>query len=368
MTQKLKVLVVDDSPTARQLLTSMVNSAPDMHVVGAAKDGEEAVKMAGELRPDVVAMDVVMPKMNGLEATSEIMHATPTPIVLVSASLKSHETDIAFEAVNRGALTVHRKPVGPHDPRYGAQVEVFLNTLRVMAEVRVIHHWRRGREAARPVSEAVRALVVPAAALTAPPEIVVMVSSTGGPAALLEILRGLPVDFPLPVVIAQHIAADFVQPLATWLAQATKRRIAIAEQGQQPRPGRVYFAPDSVHLAFTLGGRRFIYDTVTQARFVPSGDLLLKSAAQVYGARAVGVVLTGMGDDGAQGLRALYDAGAYTIAQDEKTAVVFSMPREAVNAGGARQMLPLSDIAPALAQLARSNAKGPALYNANPGG
>jgi two-component system chemotaxis response regulator CheB len=360
MNRTLKVLIVDDSPTARQLLKRIIDSAPDMRVVGEAQDGHQAVDMARELRPDIIAMDLVMPKMDGLDATAEIMHVTPTPIVVISASLEERETDIAFQAINRGALNVRRKPVGPGDPHHAAQAAALLNTLRAMAEVRVIHHWRRehrpgvnGSQAGVAAPDAVTLEAVPTIPRpAAQPEIIAIVSSTGGPAALSTVLRRLPDRFPVPIVVAQHIAPDFVQPLADWLSSVTPTAVGIAVQGERPQPGRVYLSPGDAHLQLTRS-RRFDLDARPgPARFIPSGDILLGSVAKAYGADAVGIVLTGMGDDGARGLRAMHDAGAFTIAQDQATSAVFGMPREAIAMGAARRVMPLDQITSVLIYLA----------------
>jgi two-component system chemotaxis response regulator CheB len=343
----LKVLIADDSPTARQALSYIVHAAGDMKVVGEARNGREAVHMTEELRPDVVLMDITMPEMDGLEATGEIMHVAPTPIVIVSGTLEGRETEIAFQAIKAGALTVMPKPAGPGSPGFMTEATRLQNTVRAMAGVSVIHHWRRRPE--RPqkphgIPERVQ------------PEIVVIVSSTGGPAALSEIIGGLPAHFPLPLVIVQHIAPDFLPSLVKWLDTVTPLKVALANPGEQPRAGYVHIAPGQAHLCFGPD-RRFRLDHNTPARHIPSGDVLFESAAKVYGARAVGVVLTGMGDDGARGLRALFEAGAFTIAQDEASSAVYGMPREAVTLGGACEVLPLADIPSMLVNVSQRKEK-----------
>jgi two-component system chemotaxis response regulator CheB len=343
MAEILNVLVVDDSPTARELLGYIVDSAPDMRVVGLAKNGLEAVQMTHDLHPNVILMDLIMPGMDGLEATREIMHAAPTPIVLVTASLEAHETDIAFRAMSTGALAVLRKPNGPQHADYAAQVTVLLNKLRLMADVRVIRH-RKQR---------VNPTVSPPPDpdwphTTTPAEIIAMVASTGGPGALVTIIQQLPPDFKVPVVIVQHISPDFVASLQAWMARSASLPVMLAQPGARPRPGSIYLAPGGKHLRLTRSHRFEVDDDPGTARHVPSGDILLESVAQSYGKHAIGVVLTGIGEDGAHGLRAMYDTGAFTIAQDEATSVVYGMPKAARALGAASQVLPLPDIAPAL--------------------
>lgn len=340
----LRVLIADDSPTARQALSYIVREAGDMQVVGEARDGRHALKLADELRPDVVLMDITMPEMDGLEATGEIMHQTPVPIVIVSGSLEGRETEIAFQAIRAGALTVMPKPPGFGAPNFTSEAAKLQNTLRAMAGVSVIHHWKQRRPTTKPVEQSVHVSVNP--------EIVAIVSSTGGPGALSEILGRLPADFPLPVVVVQHIAADFLPSLVKWLDGIAPLSVSIAQPGDQPKPGNVYIAPGQAHLRIDRN-LRFCLDTKTPGRHIPSGDVLFDSVASAYGAKAVGVVLTGMGDDGAHGLRAMYNAGAFTIAQDESSSAVYGMPREAAAQGTTRAVLPLTDIAGALIDLTR---------------
>lgn len=339
----LRVLIADDSPTARQALSYIVQEAGDMQVVGEARDGRHALQLAAELRPDVVLMDITMPEMDGLEATGEIMHNTPMPIVIVSGSLEGRETEIAFQAIRAGALTVLPKPPGFGAPNFMTEAAKLQNTVRAMAGVSVIHHWKR-RPTPKPAESPVR--------MSASPEIVAIVSSTGGPAALSEILGRLPGDFPLPVVVVQHIAADFLPSLVKWLDGIAPLAVTIAQPGVHPQPGHVYVAPGQAHLRIDRS-LRFSLDTETPGRHIPSGDVLFESVAAAYGAKAVGVVLTGMGDDGARGLRVMYNAGAFTIAQDEDSSAVFGMPREAAAQGATCEVLPLNDIAAALVELTR---------------
>jgi two-component system chemotaxis response regulator CheB len=340
MAETLRVLVVDDSPTARTLLVHAVNSAPDMQVVGEGRDGRQAVRMARSLHPDVILMDVIMPEMDGLDATREIMYTTPTPIVLISASLEEKETEVAFQAMSLGALAVNRKPDGPAHPDHDFQVEQLLNRVRLMARVHVIRHYRN-REV--PVEEPYPTTDIQGP-LTAP-ELIAIVSSTGGPAALAEIVQVLPPGFSIPLVIVQHISADFVQSLANWMSHITALRVEIAQPGGRPEPGVIYLAPDKAHLKLTRYHQFELDPNPGSYRHFPAGDVLLESVAESYRERAMGVVLTGIGEDGARGLRSMAELGAFTVAQDEATSVVYGMPKAAAAMGAARQILSLPDIA-----------------------
>lgn len=347
MVSRLSVLIADDSPTARQLMAHMINATADMSVIAEASSGKQAVQMSCDLRPDVILMDIVMPGLNGLDATREIMKVAPTPIVMVTASLESHETDIAFEAIRLGALAVMKKPVGLRRPDFSAQSSALANTVRAMAGVHVIHHHQPDDTAYRLQEK------LPVAQRYGKPEIVAIVSSTGGPAALSEIFKRLKSDFDLPVVVVQHISPEFLPSLVEWLSSVTPLSVEIARAGGQPLPGHIYFAPGDAHLCLSRN-RRFEFHTHTTTPYIPSGDILMDSVATSYGSNAIGVLLTGMGSDGARGLHAMYSAGAYTIAQDRATSVVFGMPQEAIALGAARAVLPIQAVAQAVIEFSRS--------------
>ena len=340
MADKIKVLVIDDSPTTRYMMVQLINQTADMQVVGEGIDGAEAVELTTQYKPDVVLMDVVMPQMDGLKATGQIMHTRPTPIVLVSAGLGSSETDVAFKAMKAGALTVLRKPAMAE---HSSEITELLGTVRAMAGVSVIHH----RDTSQPIQP-----LRPATSDDSKPSIVAIAASTGGPAALSEIIWNLPSDFALPIVVVQHITAAFVPSLVGWLNHVSKLPVQIAKHGAPVMPGVIHVAPGEGHLSISSQHRFIVNPQRMDTRFMPSGDILLRSVAQTYGKRAIGIVLTGMGDDGARGLQAMYSAGALTIAQDQFTSVVFGMPAEAIRLGAACHVLPLSKIAPILVHLA----------------
>lgn len=346
MDAKRKILVVDDSRTTRLMMVELINRTPDMTVIGEAADGREAVRLAGELEPDAILMDVIMPHLDGLEATRAIMESHPTPIILVSASYDSTEAGVAFKAIKAGALTVLRKPgLGAHNN----EITHLLSTIRALSSVHVIHH-RAHNQPQRPVPSAPVMMVER-------PQVVAIAASTGGPAALSEILWNLPAHFGLPVLIVQHITPDFVPSLVGWLNHMSKLPVKVAHQGEMLSPGVIYIASGGAHLRVNAH-HSFVMNTTPQtARFMPSCDILLESVARVYGNRAVGIVLTGMGDDGARGLLAMAQTGAFTIAQDESTSTVFGMPGEAARLGAARQVLPLSKIAPVLTSLSKLGVK-----------
>lgn len=336
----IKVLIVDDSATARQLFSYIVNAADDMTVVGTAANGLEAVQQVENLRPDIVLMDVRMPVMDGVAATREIMAHNPTPIVVMSTSVDESKDGISFQALRAGALMIVPKPIGATHPDVNLEAARLQRTLRSMAAVRVIHHR---------TAQSTAAIVPPGQPMSIKPQFVGIVSSTGGPGALSQIVEALSPRFALPIVIVQHMSKDFIPSLVDWLKTCTSLKVEVARHGDTPKPGCIYIAPGGLHLRLNPA-QRFELEESTNGQFIPSGDLFLKSVAKVYGAKAVGIILTGMGNDGVAGLRQLYEFGALTIAQNEETSVVFGMPNEAIQQAAAREVLSPAEIAARLNQ------------------
>lgn len=331
----IRVLVVDDSPTARALLVAILRRDPEIVVVGEGCTGREAVALTATLRPNLVLLDVHMPDMDGFAATKEIMTTTPTPIVLITGSTQPRDVEVAVLALRAGAVAVLTKPHGPSTPGHDEEANKLITTVKTMAPVRVVRQWRR-----EPRPHPVR----PAG----PGRIVTIATSTGGPTALQCVLEGLPGDFPVPILIVQHITPGFTDGFASWLNTVCDLRVKLAEQGESLRPQQVYLAPDGHHLGVSRGLAVALSDAAPIGGFRPSGTFLFESAARAYGPGAVGVILTGMGEDGVAGLRVLRQMGGRIIAQDEKTSVVNGMPGAAVAAGLPDLVLPLDAIAPRL--------------------
>lgn len=329
MSGPIRVLVAEDSETARALLVSILRGHPAIDVIAEARNGEEAVRLTADHRPDLVTMDFRMPGMDGFEATRRIMAETPTPVLIVTASENPAEVEKAMRTLRIGAVGVIPKPTGPGQPGFETISREIVESIRALAGVRVV----RRREFA------------PVVALTArgAARIVAVVASTGGPAALHRVFADLPPDFPAPILVVQHISPGFVGGLATWLDSVSPLPVRVAEDGE-PLGRGVCLAGDGAHLG--VRGTVAIELSVEPAidGFRPSGTHLLRSVASAFGKSAVSVLLTGMGRDGVAGARDLRAAGGRVLAQDEATSVVYGIPAEAVREGLPDAVLPLEEI------------------------
>lgn len=350
---QIRILIADNSPISRRLLNEVIGSQTDMVVVGEAANGPEAVRMNASLKPHIIAMDLTLPLMDGLETTEVIMGENPTRIVMLGEASQRSDADLMRRVTAVGALDFAVKPHKPDDIDLANHL---VKTLRAMSRVRVIRHWRSMNSGSTDDTHIVNVLrEYPG--LTRRIEIVLIVSSTGGPHALETIMKLLPVTFPLPMVIVQHISGEFVGNMVTWLSGATPLRIKLAEHGEKPMPGHIYIAPSDYHLRITFNGRFALSNDTEDYIHVPSGNILLESAAEVYGPNAIGVVLTGMGEDGAKGLLRMREQGAHTIVQDEATSIVFGMPKAAIDLGGSEYVEPVEKIAGLLVKLAMGGDK-----------
>jgi two-component system chemotaxis response regulator CheB len=344
----IRVLVVEDSPVIRELLTHVLNSDPAIEVIGIARNGEEALCAVEETKPDLITMDIHMPKMNGLEATRRIMETRPTPIVIVSGSSSLREVATTFHAMEAGAVAFVDRPRGVGHPDHEASARDLLRTVRLMAEVKVVRRWARLRHPALPSD-----VPPPVEIRSAPASInlVAIGASTGGPLVLQTILSGLPRDWHVPVLVVQHMAPGFIQGFVEWLAPTSALPIHVATQGERIVPGHTYVAPDGFHMRLELGRRLSLTKDQPENGHKPSVSYLFRSVAEICGSSSVGVLLTGMGKDGAEELRQLKEKGAITIAQDRESSVVHGMAGEAIRLEGATYVLPPNRIASALANL-----------------
>lgn len=351
--KKIRVLIVEDSGVVREFLQYLIGQDPRLEVAAAVGSAEEALGILDQAAPDVISMDIRLPGMNGFEATRRIMAQRPTPIVVISSSVESEDLKISMNALRAGALTIIEKPVGTAHADYEVLAERICTQLAIMSQVKVIRQrpgWAGPFAGKGQLRSAGPALAAPRAD-AGPFRVLGVVASTGGPNALVELLNGLPADFPLPILLVQHIAAGFLEGFATWLNQACPQEVVIAKEREIPAPGKIYLAAPDRHLKLESGCLRVDNSPPVCAQR-PSGTVLFQSMAYSLGAQALGVLLTGMGEDGAEGLLEIRQVGGHTIAEDESTAVVYGMPRAAVGLGAASESLPLPAIAPRILELA----------------
>ena len=335
----IRVLITDDSPTMRMVVRSVLESDPELRVVGEACNGKDAFDKCKALDPDIVTMDIRMPKMNGIDAINLIMAKSPRPIVVLTSTKSDMELGITFKAVEAGALMVIRKPHGlamDHSLKQN-----LIGQIKAMARVKVVGR-RRKLVDKEPVTPQIRP---DPKRTTGTKRLIAIGASTGGPPALLAILRQLPADLPVPVLVVQHISSGFVKGLVKWLDNSIAMKVKIAENAQRLNPGTVYITPDDRHATVDRYGRVWLIDSPKVDGHRPSATVLFESVADNYGTSAIGLLLTGMGKDGAVGLKKLHDAGGYTVAQDEATSIVFGMPKEAIKLGGTDEVLPIHAIA-----------------------
>jgi two-component system chemotaxis response regulator CheB len=340
---KIRVLIIEDSAVIREFLGYIIGRDPRLEVAAAVESAEEALKILDRVAPDVISLDIRLPGMNGLEATRRIMSRRPTPIVVVSASVESEDLKITMSALQAGALAVVEKPVGTTQSEYESLAERVCTQLAIMSQVRVVRQrfprpvpGSLPRPRPRPLPNSSRVLGIGA--------------STGGPNALMVLLGGLGKDFPLPIAVVQHITPSFLAGFAAWLGSVCPCPVEVVASRQRMAPGRVYMATADRHLRVEQGCVCLdAGDPVCAQR--PSATVLFESMAQSLGPQSLGVLLTGMGEDGAEGLLAMHRAGGFCIAEDASTAVVYGMPAAAARLGAAHELLPLPAIAPRIVEL-----------------
>ncbi len=348
---RVRVMVVEDSLVVRQLLVHIISRDPRLTVAAAVESAEEALQEIGRVQPDVISMDIRLPGMDGLEATRRIMTERPTPIVVIADSIEDSSLKISMNALRAGALTVVEKPVGVSSAGYAGIAETICTQLYIMSQVPVV---RQRSFAWRPETPAPAFNREMETGLSRP-SVMGIAASTGGPPALAKVLGSLPADFPLPILLVQHMGAPFMEGFASWLNGLLPLDVRLAQDQEIPVGGRVYVAPGDRHLLLSPAGTLRISGEPPIGNQRPSATALFQSMAKTVGRRGLGVLLTGMGEDGAKGLVELRQAGGYTVAEDESTAVVYGMPAAAQRMGGVRVSLPLDLIAPRILRLVRGD-------------
>jgi len=342
----IKVLIVDDSKVVQEFLAHLLSSDPDIQVVGFANSGIEAIELVKKKKPDIITMDIHMPGMDGYEATRAIMETVPTPIVIVSGSSNRKEVANTFRLLDAGALAVVIRPPGFEHPRFAASRKELVQTVKLMSEVKVVRRFMRIRkEQIKPIK-----LVQTFENDLKRIQVIAIGASTGGPMALQIILSRLPGDLQVPVLIVQHIAKGFVKGFVEWLSATSGIKLKIAEDGERISAGIGYIAPDNFHMGVSRGSKIILSDQPPENGLKPSVSYLFRSVAETFGPNALGVLLTGMGKDGADGLKTMKDKEAYTVVQSKESCVIFGMPAEALCIGAADQALSPEQISEILAK------------------
>ncbi|MBN1961063.1 MAG: chemotaxis-specific protein-glutamate methyltransferase CheB [Deltaproteobacteria bacterium] len=343
-TTKISVLLVDDSPLVRAILRQVLLSAGDFTIVGEAGDGQEAVRLAATLKPQIITMDLAMPLLGGLEAITQIMSNAPTRILVISDPSVVAERNAAFDAITRGALDLVTKPAA----WIKSERDQLIQTLHRLAKVPVVFHPRGSYEHRRLKPLPAKPIVINE------PEVIVIGASTGGPRVLQEILAKRPTDFPIPIVIVQHLGEDFAQGFIDWLDSTVNISVREAHNNCSFKPGQVLVGIRGHHIALSSTKRIRLQADPPRNGHQPSIDILFESAAEAFGANVVGILLTGMGSDGAFGLNMIHKTGGITIAQNEASCVVFGMPKVAIELGGVNSILSINEINQLLDSLAKS--------------
>lgn len=329
---KCRVLIVEDSGIAQQMLSEMIQTDPEIEVIGIASNGKEGVEKTLELKPDLVTMDLMMPVMSGQEAIDQIMQQCARPILVISSN---NDSKVAFDACSRGALDIF-----PKDDLDPEQCEKLTRKIKLLSKVKVIGHIRP-RTAVKPV----------AANNHSEAKVIAIACSTGGPKALSQMLPHLPDNYPHPVVVAQHIEEGFIEGLVEWLDQVCPQKLELGKSGMRLAPNTIYISPSEKNMRVAPGGVLEFQSRQEGDRYSPNCDVLLNSVADAYGPKSVGIILTGMATDGVAGIKHIRDKGGKTIAQDETTSVVYGMNRQAIESGYVDKVLPIEEIGQYLAKL-----------------
>ncbi|MEG4324545.1 chemotaxis-specific protein-glutamate methyltransferase CheB [Microcoleus sp. herbarium5] len=355
MLSPIKLLLVEDSPVVTLVLKRIFDSSPDIQVVGTACNGLEGLELIPKLQPQVICTDLNMAPMNGLEFTEEVMKKYPLPILVISASVQANDTQNVFQVLRAGALDVFPKPIGGLVSDYARLANQLIAKVKILSGVKVFtrHQKKMPTEDHNPLVRINQAPVhnykFSNENVNSPTiKVLAIGASTGGPQALYAIISKLPASFPVPIICVQHISEGFLQGLVDWLGYESKLPVKIAAFGELPQAGIVYFPPEKRHLELDSQGRFVYSEDLHAAGHCPSVTVTFKSVANFYSRAAAGVLLTGMGRDGADGMLAIAREGGLTIAQDEASCIVFGMPKEAIALGAAQYVLPVSAIAPLL--------------------
>lgn len=336
---KIKVLLVDDSPIVLNILKRILEKSPEVLVIGSAKNGAEGLEQVNFLNPDVVCTDLMMPVMDGLEFTKKLMETNPKPILVISAALQGADETNVFQLLEAGALDVFPKPAGGTDKEYDLIRDKLVSKIRIIKSIPVY------RKIKKNPGETTASHPVVASQIKSKINLLAIGASTGGPNAILSILEKLPRDISVPILCVQHISDGFIDSLVGWLGQNTKLKVKIMQDGETPLPGTVYFPQNMKHMIIGPDGKLRVSNEPPFNGHCPSVNVMFKSVAKYSGDKALAVLLTGMGDDGATGLLTIKHTGGKTIGEAESSCVVYGMPKVAKEIGAVDIQLPVDKIA-----------------------
>lgn len=353
--KKIRILLVDDSPIVIATLKKILSKSMSIEIVGTASNGKEGLEKIVTLNPDMVCTDLMMPIMDGLEFTKQVMEKHPKPILVISSAVQKEDEGNIFSLLQAGAVDVFPKPRGSQTGDYDKIADELIKKIKVVSGV-VVFSRKKSVDFSQPkqqeeVGNVTR--VFPAAGSMQHFKILLIGASTGGPPALLEILSRLPAHFSLPIVCVQHISLGFSNELVNWLNNNVPLKVKTAKHGEKPTMGNIYFPSEDCHLGIDSSGKFVDLKSVPYKGHRPSVSVSFYSFLEYYKSNTLAVLLTGMGDDGADAMKAILDQGGYTIAQDEKSCVVFGMPRVAIEMGGAKEILPLQNIPARIKELSK---------------
>lgn len=358
----IRVLIVEDSPLYQKILRGILSENNEFEIVAVASNGLEAIKYATLYKPDIISMDIFMPVMDGIEATKMIMQSAPVPIVIVSNIYQTSDTDLAIKELDAGAVYILPKPSGPSDPNYSKEASKYRNTLRIMSEIKVVKRTNRSNNISFTKSILIHnSEGVPATKSKIrciPPDVVKIIAigaSAGGPESLKLLLSNLSIEIIVPIVIVQHIDPHFIDGFASWLNNYSIRRVKVAAKGDILEDRTVYIAPGERHMQIDKSMTITFSDNKKSNGHVPSIDVLFDSVNEICGRESIAILLSGMGRDGADGLKNLSNSGCYTFAQNEESCLVYGMPKEAVKLGAACRVLSPEDIAKEINNLLNKN-------------
>lgn len=343
----IDLMIIEDSPTCRKLLKILLQDCENIRVIGEFSNAEDAIKSFKKNKPDIITMDINLPGMNGLEATSLIMETSPIPIILLSNEFDSDNMFSTFDALKTGALTAMKKPPAPDSEDFASYARNLIFQIKALSDIRLVTRkkrkfpdygktdkWQDNRSMQTPI--------------------LAMGASTGGPPVIQEIFQGLDSSFAFPILLVQHISSGFVGGMAEWLGNTSRIKVTLGIDGQMALPGNAYIAPDDFHLTVEANGMIRLKKEPVCKRPRPSVSVLFLSVAANYGPNAIGLILTGMGNDGAAEMKEMRKAGALTIAQNEESCGVFGMPKAAIDYGGVKMILSPTEIISNLNNLSRA--------------